>query len=470
MAGGPRLRRPVHPRSRLLKQFEHIVKHYPDSEHHKAAKEHADLLAQMIKEDADHEKRAAKPFNKLSKKDQVAELIFQLRDQNGHQFYQPGACDIFDTPSGKEDSPAHKLVNIGYDAVPQLIEHLDNQRLTRSVGYHRNFYFSHHVLRVNDCALVILERIAGRTFWRASSTFSYMSKDKQADETKKKVQQWYDEFRKKGEKQLLIESVERADSDSHKQATRLREKYPDAAMTTILAGIKAAKESRTRDLLVAALTEIKGDGPVPFLLTEVKEGPYSYGRVVAARGLHERGRAEGVQAIIAEWKGQRPKPRLQPWQKKDEYDDSESSLGSVADFLANCGRVEAISAREKGLAKHSVNFRESVISTIHSGNLFSEFGTGRGRVLSPQEKKLRDDPKKVSAAIERLLIGALDDKEERVGMSGSWDDKSFSDPRICDLAGHVLHRRLPDKYAFDLSASEIERDRALFALKNVWRK
>src|SRR4029077_20857770 len=106
----------------------------------------------------------------LGKEEQVAELIFQLRDQNGHPFMQPGSCDIFDRFGGsKKDTAAHKLVKIGYDAVPQLIEHLDDQRFTRSVGFHRNFYFSHHVLRVSDCALEILEEIAAQHFWTASS-------------------------------------------------------------------------------------------------------------------------------------------------------------------------------------------------------------------------------------------------------------------------------------------------------------
>ena len=147
----------------LLKHFEHITRHYPASGHFKDAKAAAAVLRRMIQEDAEHAK-AARPFAKLRKQEQIAELIFQLREQNGHQFTQPGACDIFDRIAGKKDTPAHKLVKFGYDAVPQLIEHLDDARFTRSVGFHRDFYFSHHVLRVSDCALEILEHIASRGF------------------------------------------------------------------------------------------------------------------------------------------------------------------------------------------------------------------------------------------------------------------------------------------------------------------
>src|SRR5262249_33758775 len=105
------------------------------------------------------------------------------------------------------------------------------------------------------------------------------------------------ELQKKGEKRFLIEAVERGDRNSYDQARRLLERYPDAALPAILAGIKAAGGRSTRDLLVAVAAEVKGDAPIPFLLTELKEGPEEYGRVLAARSLHERGRPEGLAAM-----------------------------------------------------------------------------------------------------------------------------------------------------------------------------
>src|SRR5262249_36153859 len=43
------------------------------------------------------------------------------------------------------------------------------------------------------------------------------------------------------------------------------------------------------------------------------------------------------------------------------------------------------------------------------------------------------------------------------------------DPRICDIAGHILNRLAPDKYPFDLEASLQQRDCDLIKLKNIWR-
>jgi hypothetical protein len=70
----------------------------------------------MVQEDRAHAKNALKPFEQLSKKEQIRELIFQLRDQNGHQFSQPDFCDIIDTFSGKVDTPAHRLVKLSTSA------------------------------------------------------------------------------------------------------------------------------------------------------------------------------------------------------------------------------------------------------------------------------------------------------------------------------------------------------------------
>src|SRR5262249_42930052 len=134
---------PSIPRDSLLKRFERITKNFPTSQHHAGASETAALLKKMIAEEEDHAggRKTGKPIDQLSKEEQIAELIFQLRDQNGHQVMQPGHCDIFDRIGGKSDTPAHRLVKIGYDAVPQLIKHLDDERFTRSVGFHRDFYF-----------------------------------------------------------------------------------------------------------------------------------------------------------------------------------------------------------------------------------------------------------------------------------------------------------------------------------------
>ncbi|HVC92304.1 MAG TPA: hypothetical protein VND64_01375 [Pirellulales bacterium] len=190
---------PSVPREELLKRFRLFVQRFPRTYHIERAKNSMAILETMVREDADHAKRlnAAKPFDELDHQEQIAELIFQLRDQNGHQFSQPGSCNVFFGFRGEDDSPAHRLLKIGHDAVPQLIEVLDDQRFTRSVGYHRDFYFSHFVLRVGDCAEQIISRIAGRGFYQRKTTSGAMLKDDQVKAVKAEIEAWYAEFREK---------------------------------------------------------------------------------------------------------------------------------------------------------------------------------------------------------------------------------------------------------------------------------
>lgn len=155
-------------RSELLRKSQKFVKDFPKSEHVARAKEIASTLTRMSSEELP------------PKSEPIKRLIFLLRDQDGVQVSQPGSCDILfadrvhhaireSTPEFANEytpSPAQELINIGFDAIPLLIDHIDDDTFTRSVGFHRDFYFSHRVLRVSDCVKTILHEIAptGRIF------------------------------------------------------------------------------------------------------------------------------------------------------------------------------------------------------------------------------------------------------------------------------------------------------------------
>ena len=49
----------------------------------------------MVAQDEAHSKNGPANFDALPVDQRVHELIFQLRDQNGRQWSQPGWCDIF---------------------------------------------------------------------------------------------------------------------------------------------------------------------------------------------------------------------------------------------------------------------------------------------------------------------------------------------------------------------------------------
>ncbi len=445
--GDPRV-----PRVELLQRFERLAKNFPKNSHLDRAVETAVLLRKMIKEDEEHaaSRKKGKSFDQLAKEEQITELIFQLREQNGHQFMQPGHCDIFDRFGGKDDSPAHKLVKFGYDAVPQLIEHLDDERFTRSVGFHRNFYFSHYVLRVNDCALAILEEIAGLSFWRGTSTFSYMSMDKKSGDAKKQAFAWFAEFQKKGEKGFLTEATELGGENSGEMARRLAERYPKEALPILMKGARATKVGHVRATMVDLVASFKGEESIQFLMAELKEGPLAQPRLTAAVALHKLGRPEGFAAMIDWWK-KTADPKLD-----DENPASWSHY--IAEYLAHCGELEGIQALAKDLRKRQIDVRLSVIDSVGGQQSYS---------IEPRAAK---EPVNFAAAIEYLLMAALDDTEERRGTSGTRNGKEYIDPRVCDVAGFVLNELYPKKYTFDLAAQVRTRDLQLVVMKNIWRK
>jgi hypothetical protein len=470
--GGKDFGEPSISRSQLLDRFERVIRYFPASEQISWAKKTAAILKQMLKEDEEHarKRRAGPAFERLNKQERIAELIFQLRDQNGHQTFQPGSCDVFDIDriGLREDSPAHLLVKVGYEAIPQLIEALDDQRFSRSVD------FSNSVLRISDCAEQIIKRIAGRSFEAPRTPSGATLKDVEARTVKKQIQDWYRELQKKGARQLLVEATSRGDEDSLKQAELLVEQFPDQALDAIVRGVRAANRSWIRAKLVTAAGKIKGDAATAFLLSESKDSPSRYTRLAAAQALHSRGQPEGVAAMIAEWKSGRPTAPLRAGTAPDDDDPfGDGTLAAVARFLVDSGKIEAIRALGSGLDKRPSELRMAVLSAFGRFGDMAFVFNGGNLWFSPefsQYYKPTVESEKLRSAIEELLIAELDDTEQQIGLFGGFYGKSYHVPRLCDFAGVVLAGGAPDKYKFDVSPSQAQRDKGRIEIINKWRK
>jgi hypothetical protein len=347
------------------------------------------------------------------------------------------------------------LVKIGYPAIPQLITALDDRRFTRSVGYHRDFYFSHYVLRVGDAALAIIERIAGRSFYRRYSTTSEAVKDGEIPSVRVEVEAWWHEFQEKGEKQMLIEAVEAGDQNSPSQACLLVTKYPDAAFEAIEKGIHNAEDWWIHSELVTVVGKLEGETPVPLLLSIADNGPYLSSRVAAAEGLHQHGHPDGVAAMMREW--------TEPGKSDpDEFRSQEQ----LVKFLVACGGPEALRTLGKNLHEQPVNIRIEVIFALYRKRSFAHGSCTDSTPLSENSYESSE----MADAIEELLVQTLNDTGENIGGGVYYlDDKRFRTPRVCDLAGHELAQRWPDRYEFDIEDSLAERNRKLVELQNIWR-
>ena len=328
-------------RTQLLAQCEAIAKHFPNSEHHQSAMDTAKILRRMVAEDLVHQVVASNTLAQMSVENRVRDLIFQLRDQHGVQNFQPGWCDILcdGSRNANTNTPAHELARLGYDAVPQLIASLDDDTFSRSVGYHRNFYFSHEVLSVGDCVAQILERITGYSAfgrrWQASGPSA-----------RRMGELWWAEFQKKGEMQMLIQGVTGAGDDAPSQAELLVKHFPAVACQTLVQGAQAATNEYIRTRLVEQIAYLKEPSGTEFLHHEMAAGPMLASRVAAARGLLPDDSAAALDAMSHEWE-QLPDPI-------DKFDDA---WEGVVEFLAQTDSTEAIAFLTKGLRTRPVEMR-----------------------------------------------------------------------------------------------------------------
>lgn len=259
-------------RTELLKAFQRVIDHFPRSKEIDRAKKSAAILKQMIAEDSKHP-RLKQQLDQLPLEQRINELIWQLRDQNGYQFFQPGSCDIFWTrdpgmtlgivPSyipikQAGTSPAHQLLAIGYPAVPALIEALEDQRFSRSVGYSRYSYFNHTVLSVGDCALQILNRIAGYPIYSPT----YMLGDASSEDYKlarqEAVEKWWGEFQQKGKKQMLIDAIAAGTNIPGSLIRELKVVAPASVENAITTGLTNAHSDWLRNLYSDELAHLKG--------------------------------------------------------------------------------------------------------------------------------------------------------------------------------------------------------------------
>lgn len=441
---------PKNPRPALLKGFERIVKHCPKSRHVKRAAELAELLKQMIAEDEAYAAARLKvPFESLSAEDQIKDLIYQLRDQDGGQFMQPGSCSVFNFGQS-QDSPADRLVEIGFEAVPFLIEAMLDDRLTYGVGYHRDFYFSHEVMRVGEAAQEVFERISGiqlasqpvlRVFGEDPATFSKEDGRKSLQEA---ARRWWRKFEAKGERQFLIDEVSSGGESVRTLASALMVGYPADAPAALQAGLKKAKDDWSYYRLVYEVGNADFEGSEAVLRQVIRENRFGKGTLAALEALRERGVAGGLDLAIALLDEEKT------WKEGGWGDRMPAE--DLLEFLLESREEKAARAILERLEKLTLDLRVDVVEVLQ-------------RVLTGEEKP----GDATLAVIEEILVRLLEDPSRRTGMSGGLGELRYRDPRVCDLAAETLRAGWGDRYAFDYESPLKVRDRQCLAAANVWR-
>ncbi len=441
-------------RQQFLTRMEQIVARFPDARRYRDAEKTVEMLRQMIKEDQEHEhrRRGGPPLEKLARKEQIAELVFQLRDQIGWYAWGSDPPDLFNNLRSKKDTPAHRLVAVGYDAVPQLIEALEDRRLTRAGVGEVARHDPTRALTVGECAEKILCRIAGlsfrgRIYSKPDPQRPYLTPE---ELTRAEIKAWHQQLQVKGERQLLVEATERGDADSPEQAARLVRRHPQGCLPALVKGARVARDSAVRAKLLGVAGEVPGEEAVQCLLGLLKSEPLAEVRLAVAKSLHARNRPEGLAAMIAEWHASGPAT------KAGKTALSEDNLQGIAEFLASSGEPEAVAALTRDHDRRSARQRYLCIRSLDCKRNQRVFSA-----TQPQHDPA-DKNGKLRSAIEGLLVHALDDHDLCF--------RYVSAPRLADVAGVTLNELDPSRYAFSHGATLIERDVQIVKMKNVWRQ
>ncbi|WP_395743060.1 hypothetical protein [Prosthecobacter sp.] len=442
------------PRTSLLASFRRILKLFPHTLHAERARQCIAMLERMVKEDEEHPTLTQKQIDELPQDKRIAELVWMLRDQNGHQWSQPGWCDVFSMEE-KGTTPAHQLLAIGYPAAPALIEALTDDRFSRSVGFHRNFHFSHTILTVGDCAQQILSRMSGQNFYSPASTSGYMSNEDKMLEVQKAARKWWDDYQKKGKKQMLVDSIAAGRTSPGPLVQQLKEEAPEAVADAVLRGTKKADSEWLHRQFIQQLGLLKSPAATEMLLElMVKKGAETGVRLDAAEQLFNQDHPKALPAILREWS---------LFSTTAPYDPT-NGFDQMADLLIASGDSQAMSRLVDHWDDRPVSERFKIVEKLGEslGSPVSEHGFS-----NPKRRPVSPEARDTAVA---LLAHALEDHEKRDGMSGSNGDFSFTNPLVCDFALWSLHRIDGKKYAFSPKAGRRQRDAERIAAANTWRQ
>ena len=357
----------------------------------------------------------------------IAALIIQLQDQNGIQWMSPGQCDPFNDPR-REQSPAHQLVAIGNAAVPQLIEALSDQRVSRSRQL-RGPYLS-----VGEIAKAVLERTAGRRF-------TYDAE----------IPKWWASIEGKTELEILTEATMSGRDDALHRAATLLDRYPEEGVPTIIQAAMKSDNKSARGQLCIILGRSESDAADAFLQTEMKAGPSLHTRIRAAFALKDPELTLPV--MLTE---------LEKLREAGLTKESDNDVSELFTFFLKNRSAEGVDRISENWDQMTPRSRRNIIDQLLDYSWISDFSapmpqqgdqphTGfpgsfwlSGFRVSANSQKPTPE---FDAARDHLLVAILKDTS-RISYSMSSMTTAIKSPRACDLAGYLLEKahvkRFPD--------------------------
>ncbi len=409
------------------------------------------MLDSMASEEAKH--KAAWEAHEagkveLTEADLIEELVFQLRNQAGTPTSSHGYSDPFNDPR-EEQSPAQRLVNIGYPAVPKLIAAIDEKHFTRCTT-NRSPDPLGNVLTVGEVAVHVLSRIAVRDFADHLESPMMFEKNAGLGAAKRDALDWWQQLEELGELGLFAKRMKNADGlAAFEIAEFLVEHHPHRAL-----GIIAPELKRIEACWCAHIVDLVAAEPTHAMepvLSQLWKRPELSVRVSAATGLLKLGHEHVVDELILTWRERSANP--QALQLSYGQPGDPNGLISLISFLANCGRLDAIEALAASMPIRDVELIPTVLDCV--GRVYGGAETEWTPAIPPQSKQIQ-------AVATRLFLEALKDKRRPKSRFSRFLPDGSSEPllekRICDTASPYLARLLSPPLAIDFSATEAEWD------------
>jgi len=195
-------------RAKAAEIFEAIAMRRTDPEGRQMADE-ARIVARRLRDMAREDREFHQPAdpNKLTGQAKIDYLVYKLRDLAVSTTFTPGKVRVLGHWLGGRTDDAHRpaadLREMGKQAVPALIDLLDDTRLTRSSP---DFLSGIHILEYRDAAIQILGAITGRRF---DAGFEYLStaSDEKRNRAIADVRAWWAKNKDRPEYEWLTDTL-----------------------------------------------------------------------------------------------------------------------------------------------------------------------------------------------------------------------------------------------------------------------
>ncbi len=389
------------------------------------AEEMVGLYETMIAEDEAFREPAAEAFAALPPGERAKILLYRLRDVAEHQWSDPGQVSVFGMAGRPERSPenaATELVGLGFDAVPLLIEHLDDRRPTRCVGWWRHLAGdSWYLLRVGDACREVLEEVTGLVLYVRATSWGTMSSDGAASAAKLRAQEWWEMARALTPAERFTALLESPDPRERAAGARRLAALDPGAARVAVGRLLERWGVAARPELLAEVVDLLGREERPILRAGLTAGDLSTLALVARALWRAAGDDEGARLLagrLRERDGPAP-------------EGAEAAVASTADLLADVGGDFAVEALAGFVRDSSPVLRGEALRVA-------------GRVA---------DPRMLAA-----LVAALDDRKE--------PDRWRGYPaRWCDLAAEAIRQMLEYGPAVPRGLDEEPRDAYIEALR-----